>query len=40
MQMLLNAKTPEMLVFSISKEVLKLKTVIGGSEHGILPWFA
>ena len=28
-----------MLVFSILEEVLKLKGVIGGSGHGILPWF-
>ena len=37
--MSLNVKTPEMLVFSILEEVLKLKGVIGGSGHGILPWF-
>ena len=30
MQMSLNVKTPEMLVFSILEEVLKLKRVIGG----------
>ena len=40
MQMSLNVKTPEMLVFSILEKVLKLKRVIGGSGHGILPWFA
>ena len=40
MQMSFNVKTPEMLVFSILEEVLKLKRVIGGSGHGVLPWFA
>ena len=40
MQMSLNVKTPEMHVFSILEEVLKLKRVIGGSGHGVLPWFA
>ena len=30
MQMSLNVNTPEMLVFSILEEVLKLKRVIGG----------
>ena len=35
MQMSLNVKTPEMLVFSILEEVLKLKRVIGGSGHGV-----
>ena len=40
MQMSLNVKTPEMLVSGMLEELLKLKRVIGGSRHGILPWFA
>ena len=45
MQMSLNVKTPEMLVFFHFRGGFKLKRVIEGgggvgTGHGILPWFA